>query len=514
MNWKQGQSNRTVVTKHIDMNNYIIAYDFGTGGTKASLYDASGACLASDFSSYETVYPQDGWHEQRPADWWQSVVQSTKKLFEDSPVDTAAIAAIGISGHSLGMVPLDADGALLRDQVPIWSDSRPDSQVPEFFKHVSEQEWYTLTGNGFPPALYTVFKIMWLRDNEPEVFSKVRKVIGTKDYINFKMTGVMATDYSYASGSGVYDLKGWNYCEKLIAASGLSPEIFPKIMPSTEVLGTLSAEAAAELGLPESVKVVAGGVDNSCMALGAMAYKEGACYNSMGSSSWIAVASAKPVLDLKTRPYVFTHVVPGMFASATAIFSAGSSLRWLKKTLFPDTDYETLIAEAQESVPGANGVVFVPHLAGGSSLDETPDVRGGFLNLSLGTTRADMVRAVMEGISFGLKRALDALESVTPLSAEMLAVGGGSRSDDWMQMYADIYGKTMVRTNVDQQAAALGAAALAAVGTGVWNDFSPLDAVHEVTDRKQTAATDKYAVAFNRFLMANQASCVFAQGDE
>ncbi|MFC1762466.1 FGGY-family carbohydrate kinase [Planctomycetota bacterium] len=494
------------------MQKTILAYDFGTGGTKASLYDAIGSCLASDFSPYETLYPQDGWHEQRPADWWQSVVASTQKLLADCSVDKAAISAIGISGHSLGMVPLDVNGNLLRQQVPIWSDSRPDTQVPEFFKHVSQEQWYRLTGNGFPPTLYTVFKIMWLRDNEPETFAKIHKVIGTKDYINFKMTGVMATDYSYASGSGVYDLKDWAYSDKLIAASGLPPEIFPEIVPSTEVLGTLTAEAAVELGLPETVKVVAGGVDNSCMALGAMAYKEGSCYNAMGSSSWIAVSSAEPVLDLKTRPYVFTHVVPGMFASATAIFSAGSSFRWLKENLCADSEYEELIEEAMQSPVGANGILFVPHLAGGSSLDETPDVRGAFMNLSLGTKRPDMIRATLEGICFSLKRALDALASVTTISEEMLAVGGGSRSDNWMQIYADIYGKTMVRTNVDQQAAALGAAALAAVGAGVWNDFALLDSVHKVTDRKTAMAGDQYAEPYTRFLRANQLACGFAQG--
>jgi len=489
------------------MDQTILAYDFGTGGTKASLYNVAGECLASDFASYETFYPQDGWHEQRPADWWRSVVESTRKLFADGAVDKHTVAAIGISGHSLGLVPLDSDGNLLRDQVPIWSDSRPDPQVPEFFRHIAEEDWYMLTGNGFPPALYTVFKIMWLRDNEPGTFEKIHQVVGTKDYVNFRMTGVMATDHSYASGSGVYDLKGWKYSDQLISASGLPEEIFPKIVPSTEVLGTLLPEAAAELGLPDSVKVVAGGVDNSCMALGALAYKEGACYNSMGSSSWIAVSSAEPVLDVETRPYVFTHVVPGMFASATAIFSAGSSFHWLKELFGRNSDYDALIDEARQSDVGANGTVFIPHLAGGSSLDETPAVRGAFMNLSLGTTRADMVRAAMEGICFGLKRALDALESVTPVSDEILAVGGGSRNDFWIQMYADIFGKTMIRTNIDQQAAALGAAAVAAVGTGIWDDFSPLDSVHQVADRKTPSESAAYANAYARFERANRLCC-------
>ena len=498
------------------MEKTILAYDFGTGGTKASLYDVQGECLASDFVPCETFYPQDGWHEQRPSDWWQSVVESTHQLFEQSPVDRKSVTAIGISGHSLGLVPLDQDGNLLRDQVPIWSDSRPDSQVDEFFKNLNEEDWYQRTGNGFPPALYTVFKIMWLRDNEPDVFDRVHRVIGSKDYVNFKMTGVMATDFSYASGSGVYDLKSWQYSEELIAASGLPASIFPDIVPSTKVLGTLTREAAAELGLSESVQVVAGGVDNSCMALGALAYKEGACYNSMGSSSWIAVSSSEPLLDNTTRPYVFTHVVPDMFTSATAIFSAGSSFRWLREQVCTNLDrqdentYEAMISLAESSPPGANGVSFVPHLAGGSSLDDTPDVRGAFLNINLGTTQADLVRASMEGICFGLKRSLDALESITPVNEKILAVGGGSRSDFWMQMYADIYGKTLIRSNIDQQVAALGAAALAAVGSGLWSDFSPLDTVHQIVDTRSPSTTGNFAGAYSRFLHANRVACAFA----
>ncbi|MCP4449988.1 MAG: pentose kinase, partial [Planctomycetes bacterium] len=275
---------------------YVIAYDFGTGGTKASLYNDQGRCQSDHFASYETYYPRTGWHEQRPEDWWASVVTSTQELLAGSDIERSDIEAIGISGHSLGVVPLDAQGQLLLSSVPIWSDSRPDTQMAEFFARVPESQWYQTTGNGFPPALYTVFKIMWLRDNEPEVFTQIDKVIGTKDYINLRMTGITATDYSYASGSGVYDLVAWKYSDQLIAASALNPDIFPRIVPSTEILGTLTAQAAKALSLPESVKVVAGGVDNSCMALGARARKEGDCYNSMGSSSWIAVTSARPLL--------------------------------------------------------------------------------------------------------------------------------------------------------------------------------------------------------------------------
>ena len=479
----------------MEKSKYVIAYDFGTGGTKASLYDAQGRCLKDHFASYETHYPRSGWHEQRPEDWWASVVASTQKLLKDSDIPHKDIVAIGISGHSLGVVPLDAQGRLLRDQVPIWSDSRPDTQMAEFFAKVPESQWYMCTGNGFPPALYTVFKIMWLRDKEPELFARIHKVIGTKDYINFRMTGVMATDYSYASGSGVYDLTGWKYSEQLIEASSLDPSIFPEIMASTEVLGTLTAEAAQELSLPESVKVVAGGVDNSCMALGARAHKEGDCYNSMGSSSWIAVTSTQPLLDEDARPYVFTHVVPGKFTSALGVFSTGSSFRWVREQLCTNLDvpaqdegvstYDLMLRLAAHSDIGAGATLFLPTMAGGSSLDPSQNVRGAFVNLDLGNTQADLIRASMEGVAMSLQLALKALERITHVSGEMVAVGGGSRSDLWMQIYADLYNKDMVRTNIGQQAAALGAAAVALVGAGLWHDFSKIDEIHQVQDIKK-----------------------------
>ncbi|MHC5055952.1 MAG: xylulokinase [Planctomycetota bacterium] len=487
------------------MPRYVVAYDLGTGGTKASLYDAEGACLASHFASCETRYPKLGWHEQRPLDWWESVVASTGELLSKCSVERDSIAAIGISGHSLGVVPLDRDGELLREDVPIWSDSRPDAQAPEFFERVPEPEWYFTTGNGFPPPLYTVFKIMWLRDNEPDLFARIHKVIGTKDYVNFRMIGAMAADHSYASGSGVYDLAGREYSDRLVQASGLDPGILPRIVPSTEVLGTLTPAAAAELGLPETVEVVAGGVDNSCMALGARAHREGDCYNSMGSSSWIAVTSAKPLLDEKSRPYVFAHVVPDMFTSAIGVFATGSAFRWVREQLCTNLDaeaqregvttFELMLRLAEKSPIGANRTMFLPTMAGGSSLDQSPNVRGALVNLDLGTTQGDVVRAAMEGISMSLGLALEALERLTDISDEMVAVGGGSRSDLWMQIYADLYGKSIVRTNVGQQAAALGAAAVAAVGVGLWEDFSRIDGIHEVRDVKRPIAAnrEKYA---------------------
>lgn len=467
------------------MNQYIIAYDLGTGGCKASLYNVKGNCMADSFISCNTHYPHQGWHEQKPEDWWSAVVQSTKNLLKKSQVSKEEVSAIGISGHSLGLVPVDNKGRLLRERVPIWSDSRPTHKETKlFFNRIPEEEWYSITGNGFPPALYTVFKLKWLENNEPEIFEKIDKVLGTKDYINFKLTGALATDYSYASGTGVYDLKAWKYSDKLIKASGLPSSIFPDLVASTDVLGTLTGKAAKELGLREHVQVVAGGVDNSCMALGARCFKDGRTYNSLGSSSWIAVSSAQPLLNEKSRPYVFTHVVPGLFTSATAIFSAGSGFRWLRdnvclqlKAQEGDT-WEQMTALAQEAPVGSNQLLFNPSLAGGTMTDNSPNIRGALVGIDLSHTQNDIIRSVMEGIALGLRVALDELRSLTEISPEITVVGGGSKSNLWRQIYADVYNTRIVKTNIDEQAAALGAAALAAVGTGIWNDFSIIDQIH------------------------------------
>jgi xylulokinase len=470
----------------------ILACDLGTGGNKTALFDAEGHCLAQAFVPYPTTYPRSGWHEQRPQDWWSAVVESVCRLLAKPGIDADSVACLGISGHSLGAVPVDCQGSLLRQSTPIWSDSRASEQARSFFESVPEEIWYSVTGNGFPAPLYTVFKALWYREHEPEMFSHIARLLGTKDYVNHRLTGVPCTDYSYASGSGVYDLDGWGYSQHLLEASGLPGWIFPEIVPSSEIIGGLLPEPAQVLGLSAGLPVVAGGVDNACMALGARCLGEGQVYNSQGSSSWIAVSSARPLLDTRTRPFVFTHVVPGMFTSAIGVFSTGSSLRWVRDAVCPDlarqaelegrSVYELMTELAAGSPPGASGLLFHPNLAGGSSIDPSPSLRGAFLGLDLRHSRADLLRASLEGIALQQRQALDVLRSLAPslLNTEILVVGGGSRSALWRQIHADVYNLRVVKTNIDQDAAALGAAALAAVGSGLWNGFEHIEALHRV----------------------------------
>jgi len=472
------------------MNKKIIAYDLGTGGNKASLYDSGGVCLSSTFYSYETIYPQSGLHEQRPSDWWDSIVGSTGQLIDKTGVDKNEIECLAISGHSLGVVPIDKRGKLLQESVPIWSDSRAGVQADNFFEKIDQKKWYMTTGNGFPAKLYSVFKILWYQDNDPDVFNDIYKVIGTKDYINFRLTGQIKTDYSYASGSGVYDLIKWKYSPELLAASGLDESLFPEIVPSTEIIGELSQQAAQTLGLPQRVKVACGGVDNSCMALGARNIESGRVYLSLGSSAWIAVSDDKPVLDAVSRPFVFTHVIPGMFTSAVSIFSAGNSFRWLRDNICPDLVeqaaqknqdvYDLMARLAEESCIGANKLLFNPSLAGGSSQEPNPDIRGAFSGLDLGHKRADLIRAGMEGIAMNLGSVLKVLKRFSSLSDDMVIVGGGSKSSLWRQIFADVFNMNIVKTNIGEEAGSLGAAAIAAIGCGLWKDFLKVDQIHKV----------------------------------
>jgi xylulokinase len=495
------------------MRSVILAYDLGTSGCKASFYDGDGRCLRSTFTSYDTEYPSEGWHEQRPADWWRAVVESTRDLFTDGSVARDEIGCFSISGHSLGVVPIDARGGLLREFTPIWSDTRAKAQARAFFEKVDRRTWYMTTGNGFPAECYSVFKIMWYQDTDPEMFRRVRWILGTKDFINLRLTGRAATDHSYASGSGVYDLVAGAYSREYIAASGLPDSIFPEILPSTEIVGTLTPEASSTLGLPAKVKVVAGGVDNSCMALGARNTREGRVYVSLGSSAWIAVSSSKPLLDPDSKPFVFAHVVPGLFTSAVSTFAAGTCLRWVRDSFCRDLvaeaeendldAYDLMTAEATASGTGANGLLFNPNMAGGTSMSPSVNIRGAFLNMRLGHTRADVIRATLEGVALELRLALNGLRRLQTVASEILIVGGGGRGPLWRQILADVLGVRIVKTTIDQQAAALGAAACAAIGTGLWKSFDYVEEVHRVIDVQEpspehTAVYDRLLPLFSR----------------
>ncbi|MDR0875073.1 MAG: pentose kinase [Clostridiales Family XIII bacterium] len=465
----------------------ILAFDLGTGGIKAVLHDATGALLATAYKAYPTYYPEIGWHEQAPADWWDSLISCTHDLLNKSGIAATSIVCLALSGHSCGAVPIDDSGKLLREHTPIWSDMRAREQSERFLNAVPMDDWYRITG-GDMPGTYAVFKIMWYQDHEPEMMRHVFKILGTKDYINYRLTGKIMTDRSYASSSGVYDLREGVYSKKLLAAAGVAVSILPEIFPSTAVVGKLTEEAAGLLHLSSSTRVICGGVDNACMALGSGGIENGRVYTNLGSSAWIAITTDVPLINTKLYPNAFAHILPNKYACAATIFSAGNALRWVRDTLCPDLiaeaaaagkdPYDLMMALAATSPLGANRLIFNPTLAMGTLLDFSINTKGAFTGLDLRHTRADLIRAAVEGITLGLGWNFDELKKLYPLSERMLLVGGGSNSPFWMQVFADIYGMPIITTTVGQNAGALGAAATAAVGAGIWDDFSHIDDIH------------------------------------
>lgn len=488
----------------------LIAYDLGTGGIKASLYNGRLETVAKSFMEYPTLYPRSNMHEQRPGDWWDGVVKSTEALLKASGTDPMDVACIALSGHSCVAVPLDENLRPVADTVPIWSDTRAGEEIAEFFSGVDEEEWYLATGNGFPASCYSLFKLMWFRKHCPEQYARTRKVAGSKDYINLLLTGKLYTDPSYASSTGAYLLKEKKMSGAFLAAAGISEELYPEIVPSHRIIGTLTESAARELGLHTGVRVACGGVDNACMALGAVGSENGAVYISLGSSSWIPVNSVEPVLDFKTKPYVFAHIEENMFTSAYSIFAGGSSYKWCRDTLCPDLSekdaYRRMDEMAGTVPPGAGGILFNPSLAGGTSQDKSINIRGAFIGLHQGTSREALIRAVLEGITLNLRSSMELLGKKVPLSGRMLICGGGSRSSFWMQMFADVFGMEIIKSNVDQDAASLGAAAICARALGLYPDYSFLSGLRNIEKSWQPdpEKQKRYAALYPVFLRVSE----------
>lgn len=459
----------------------ILAFDLGTSGVKCSLFDVCGTPLGAEYGTYKTYYTGTDRHEQKPMEWIEQIALATRKLHEAFP--EVEICCIGASGHSLGAIPVDSAGKLLAERIPIWSDVRAKAQAERFFQKTDYRKWYDCTGNGFPRETYSIFKIMWYHDNEPELYEKTCKFIGTKDYVNLFLTGNAVTDVSYASGCGMFDLKKGCYRTEYAELADIDPKKLPDIYPSHQIIGHVTQEAAQYLGIPEGIPVVAGGVDNACMTLGAGCFEDGDSYASLGSSAWVSVSTSVPLTNFDSRIYTFAHCVPGQYVPGIGIFASGSALAWAADHFFSDYQgagkFDEIGALAAQAPVGAHNLMFNPSLAGGSAFDKSQNIRGCLFNLSLSHDRKDVARAVFEGIAMHLYMAAGAMIDSGLLGDSLLLVGGGAKGAVARQIYADVFGCKVLVSNVRQDAASLGAAALAAVGCGLWHDFAPLREIHK-----------------------------------
>jgi xylulokinase len=459
---------------------YLLAHDLGTSGNKATLFDVDGKLIDSRTSAYQTRYFNANWAEQQPGDWWQAVCRSSRELLAGR--DPREIGAVALSGQMMGCLCVDGQGRPLRPSI-IYADQRAAEQTDRILQRVEPAEFYRITGHRASPS-YSIEKLAWLKDHEPEVYRATHKMLNAKDYVNFLLTGVLATDYSDASGTNAFDLNTYRWSERVIDAAGVDGAMLPELKPSTDVLGAVTREAAEATGLREGTPVAVGGGDGVCAGVGVGCVKPGIAYNYLGSSSWIALAVEKPVYDESMRTMTWAHAVPGLFQPSGTMQTAGAALAWVKNEVCTlearlaeeqgISPYELINRQIEESPPGARGLLFLPYLLGERSPRWNPDAKGAFIGLTLTHKRADLLRAVLEGITYNLEIILGILRQSTTIDG-MTVVGGGAQSSVWRQMMADVYNLEIRKPNYLEEATSMGAAVLGGIASGLFPDFDVID---------------------------------------
>ena len=454
------------------MEKYILAHDLGTSGNKATLYNIDGNLKASVVHDYQTFYPAVGHVEQNPHDWWKAVCQSTLELLEVSNVKNTQIEAVSFSAQMMGCLPVDKDGEPLRNMI-IWADTRAKEQEIFMKRELGIEAVYQITGHR-ASASYSAAKLLWVKDNESDIYKQTYKMLHAKDYIVHRLTGKFVTDYSDASGTNLFDLKKKVWSEDILQALQIEKSKMPDLYKSTEVVAGVTEAAAAATGLLAGTPVVLGGGDGSCACVGAGVTKEGKAYNVLGSSSWISLATKEPVLDKEMRVFNWVHLDEDLYAPCGTMQAAGYSYSWYKNTLEKDSTYEIINQGIEKSTTGSNGLIYLPYLLGERSPRWNMDARGAFVGLSVTTTRDDMARAVLEGVGFNLKVIMDTLEQKHSIE-DVILIGGGAKGAVWQQILADIWQKPLKIPRYLEEATSIGAAVCGGVGVGIYKDFHVIE---------------------------------------
>jgi xylulokinase len=438
----------------------------GTGGTRALLIDESGAVVASAIHEHQPfASPRSGWAEQDPQDWWKACQGAVRKLLRDGGVEASEIACIGLTGQMHGAVLLDRNGDVLRPAL-IWCDQRTAAECRYLNDTIGAQHLVELTSN---PALtnFTLTKLLWVRTNEPGIWRRFQSFLLPKDYIRLCLTGVRAIDVSDASGTLLLDVAHRRWSDAMVDAVGLSPDCLPALYESQEIVGHVTDAAAAKTGLKAGTPVVAGAGDQAAGATGMGIVRPGDVSATIGTSGVVFAASDAPVTDPRGRLHTFCHAIPGRWHVMGVTQAAGLSLRWIRDNFGTFTDYDQMSAEAAKVPAGSEGVLWAPYLMGERTPYPDPDVRAALLGLAADHTRANVIRAVLEGVAFSLKDTLTIFKELGIPVRGIRVGGGGARSALWRQIQSDVYGQA-VETVQAEEGAAYGAALLAGVGVGAW----------------------------------------------
>ncbi len=480
---------------------FVLAHDLGTTGNKATLFDASGALIASHTEPYPVHYPQPGWAEQDGEDWWRSVCLSTRALLQATRIQPQDVRVISFSGQMMGLLPIDARGRPLRTAI-IWADQRAVDESRWFAERYDPDEVYRRTGHRIGSS-YVAAKWLWLKFHQPELYAQTWRWMMAKDYAVFKLTGNVVTDYSDASGTNLFDLHTVRWCEDILATLGLEARQLPDLRASTDVVGEVTREAAEATGLHPGTPVVIGGGDGACATVGAGSVTAGDAYCVIGTSAWIAFTAAQPLIDPQQRTFTFAHLIPQRYIPMGTMQSAGGAREWWLRIV----DREVGDAALEQVPVGSDGLIFLPYLLGERSPWWNPRARGAFVGLSMSHTSAHLQRAVLEGIAMNLKLIFDAL-SAQHLLKSLRLIGGGARSVAWRQILADVLGVPLEIPNLLAEATSWGAAVAGGVGVGLYPEWeiarAPMKATQVIAP--DPSAHARYAELLTRFQAAYHAT--------
>jgi len=481
----------------------FLGLDVGTSGVKAIVVDEAGRVLAAATTPLRLATPQPGWAEQHPDDWWNATLASLREVLAHGR--GARVASVGISGQMHSSVFLDAAGSVIRPAL-LWCDGRTTAECAEITMRVGGEDCLReLVCN---PALegFTLPKILWLRRHEPEAYSRLSAVVLAKDYIRFRLTGVLASEPSDASGTLMFDPARGCWSDDLLRAVDVPRRMLPDVGGSSEVLGRVRGSLAASTGLAEGTPVVGGGADNACGAAGVGVVTPGEAVSSWGTSGTVLAPTAAPRVDPRMRAHTFSHVVPGVWYVMGVVLTAGGAFAWFRDQLARDGNREAgaderLNAEAAGVAVGADGVTFLPYLQGERTPHRDASLRGALLGLSLAHSRAHVARAVLEGVAFALRDSLTILEELELAPRQMLLTGGGARSALVRRLQAEVFGLPVCTVN-REEGPAYGAALLAAVGVHAFPDLASAAAVtltRSPLEHPDPAAHAAYASPYARF---------------
>jgi xylulokinase len=461
---------------------YFIGIDSSTTATKALLIDEAGQVTGTASSEYAYETPQPLWSEQDPALWWHGTVESVRQVLAATGIEPGEVAGIGLTGQMHGLVLLDENGDVLRPAI-LWNDQRTGAECDEIRRRLGREKLIQITGNDALTG-FTAPKILWVQAHDAEAWAKTRHILLPKDYVRYKMTGDFAIDRADGAGTILFDLPKRDWSGEVLQALEIPAEYLPQTYEGTDCTGTLGPQAASELGLPPGIPVFGGGGDQAASAVGTGAVQAGVVSLSLGTSGVVFATTDGPAIEPEGRLHAFCHSVPGKWHFMGVMLSAAGSLRWHRDTFAPGTGYDALLEPAAGISAGSDGLLFLPYLTGERTPHPDPLARGAFVGLTVRHAFPHLTRAVLEGVSFGLRDSFELMKAAgLGTLSQVRVTGGGARSPLWRQILADVLGAEIVTVNTTE-GAAYGAALLAATGAGV---FPSVEAACDATIRTTSA---------------------------